>query len=50
MSTHNMKKHTLDEIFVGMHIEDPAQLSEIYDTWIIMTKDIDKEGYTIGFR
>lgn len=49
MSTHNMKKYTLDEIFVGMHIEDPAQLSEIYDTWIIMTKDIDKEGYTIGF-
>ena len=44
-----MKKYNSNEIPVGMHIDDPDQLSEIYDTWIIMTKDIDKEGYTIGF-
>lgn len=44
-----MKKCNSNEIHVGMHIDDPDQLSKIYDTWIIMTKDIDKEGYTIGF-
>lgn len=44
-----MKKYKLEDISVGMHIDDPDQLSKIYDTWIIMTKDIDKEGYTIGF-
>lgn len=44
-----MKKYNSNEIYVGMHIDDPDQLSKIYDTWIIMTKDIDKEGYTIGF-
>lgn len=44
-----MKKYNSNEIHVGMHIDDPDQLSKIYDTWIIMTKDIDKEGYTIGF-
>lgn len=41
-----MKKYNSNEIHVGMHIDDPDQLSKIYDTWIIMTKDIDKEGYT----
>lgn len=49
MNTDNMNKYTLSEIYVGMHIGDPDQLSKIYDTWIIMTKDMDKEGYTIGF-
>ena len=44
-----MKKYKLEDISVGMHIDDPDQLSKIYDTWIIMTKDIDKDGYTIGF-
>ena len=44
-----MKKYKLEDISVGMHIDDPDQLSKIYDTWIIMIKDIDKEGYTIGF-
>lgn len=44
-----MKKYNSNEIYVGMHIDDPDQLSKIYDTWIIMTKDIDKEGYIIGF-
>lgn len=44
-----MKKYRLNEIYVGMHIDDHRQLSEVYDTWVIMTKDIDKEGYTIGF-
>lgn len=49
MNTDDMNKYTLSEIYVGMHIDDPDQLSEIYDTWILMTKDIDREGYIIGF-
>lgn len=49
MNTDDMNKYTLSEIYVGMHIDDPDQLSEIYDTWIIMPEDPDGDGYIIGF-
>ncbi len=43
------KKYKLDELKKGMLIEDKNQLSEIYDTWIIMTRQSSKEPYTIEF-
>ncbi len=43
------KKYKLDELKKGMLIEDKDQLSEIYDTWIIMTRQSSKEPYTIEF-
>jgi len=32
-------KLEIDDIYVGMKIKDKEQLSMIYDTWILLTKD-----------
>ena len=44
-----MKKYKLEDISVGMHIDDHRQLSEVYDTWVMLTKDEVNGGYTISF-
>lgn len=49
MNTNDMKKYTLDEIYVGMHIDDHRQLSDVHDTWVILTKDEINGGYIISF-
>lgn len=43
------KKYTLEDIKVGMKINNKKQLSEIYDIWIIMTRTSSSEPYTIEF-
>jgi len=37
------------DIYEGMIIEDKSQLSNIYDTWIILVKVPGEEHYTIGY-
>ena len=44
-----MKKLTLDDISVGMEIDNKEQLSNIYDTWIFLVKDQRTKKYKIGF-
>lgn len=44
-----IKKYTLDELKLGMQIKDKSQLDEIYNTWIIMTKGLEEDLYTIEF-
>lgn len=43
------KKYKLTELSLGMKIKDKAQLSELYDTWIILTRQSPNEPYTIEF-
>ena len=43
------RKYSLGEIHEGMKIADKSQLSNIYDTWIILVKQSDLQDYTIGF-
>ena len=44
-----VKKYTLPELKVGMTIVNKSQLSEIYDTWILLVKQAEDTEYTIGF-
>lgn len=44
-----IKKYTLDDLRLGMKIDNKKQLCEIYDTWIIMTRQSSNEPYTIEF-
>lgn len=43
------RKYRLQDIKLGMQINSKEQLSEIYDTWVIMTRQKDEEPYTIEF-
>jgi hypothetical protein len=46
----NEKKYTLSELHKGMSIKSKEQLSNIYDTWILLIKSKpDDNNYTIGF-
>lgn len=45
----SLKKYTLKDLAVGMEIKDKEQLSNIYDTWIILIKDKTEKNYKIGF-
>lgn len=49
MSVASLKKLTLDDLFIGMEIQDKKQLSNIYDTWIFLIKEKGKDSYEIGF-
>lgn len=42
-------KFTLEDLYIGMEIKDKKQLSDIYDTWIMLVKNSNSEGYTIKF-
>ena len=42
-------KFTLEELYIGMEIKDKDQLSDIYDTWIMLVKNSDSDVYTVGF-
>ncbi len=43
------KKYKLEDLYVGMNISNKEQLGDIYDVWIILVKNNNGEGYTIGF-
>ena len=49
MSAASLKKYTLKDLVVGMEIKDKEQLSNIYDTWILLIKDKAAKNYKIGF-
>lgn len=42
-------KYTLDDLYIGMEITDKSQLSDIYDTWIMLIKNKNSGVYTVGF-
>ncbi|MCI9441751.1 MAG: hypothetical protein HFH15_11075 [Ruminococcus sp.] len=42
-------KFNLEDLYIGMKIQDKNQLSDIYDTWIILVKSNASDGYTIRF-
>ena len=42
-------KFNLEDLYIGMKIQDKEQLSDIYDTWIMLVKSSDSDGYTIRF-
>ena len=45
----NVKMLTLDDLYLGMEIEDKEQLSNIYDMWILLVRDKADSKYKIGF-
>lgn len=42
-------KFTLEDLYIGMEIKDKEQLSSIYDTWIMLVKNSNSDGYTVRF-
>ena len=42
-------KLELKDLYIGMEIKDKAQLSGIYDTWIMLVKNKNSDVYTVGF-
>ena len=44
----NLRKLKLSDLQIGMHVKK-EQLSEIYDTWIILVKKKNDNDYKIGF-
>ena len=42
-------KFTLEDLYIGMKIKDKNQLSNIYDTWIMLVKNNNSDVYTVGF-
>lgn len=44
-----LKKLSLQDLKVGMIIQDIEQLSNVYDTWIILYKKKEDSIWTIGF-
>ena len=42
-------KLELKDLYIGMEIRDKAQLSSIYDTWILLVKNKNSDVYTVGF-
>lgn len=49
MAVTALKKFTLDDLHLGMEINDKEQLSNIYDTWIFLIKNKGAKNYKIGF-
>lgn len=42
-------KLTIDDLYIGMEVKDKAQLSDIYDTWILLVKSKGSDEYTVQF-
>lgn len=42
-------KFRLEDLYIGMEIKDKEQLSNIYDTWVMLVKSSDSDIYTVGF-
>ena len=42
-------KLKIDDLYIGMEIKDKNQLSDIYDTWILLVKDKQTDAYTVKF-
>ena len=42
-------KFAVEDLYIGMEIKDKDQLSDIYDTWIMLVKSSDSDVYTVGF-
>lgn len=42
-------KFALQDLYIGMKIRDKNQLSNIYDTWIMLVKSTNSDVYTVGF-
>ena len=42
-------KFTLEDLYIGMEIKDKDQLSNIYDTWIMLVKSSGSDVYTVRF-
>lgn len=42
-------KFALEDLYIGMKIRDKNQLSNIYDTWIMLVKNNNSDMYTVGF-
>lgn len=42
-------KFALEDLYIGMEIKDKEQLSDIYDTWIMLVKSNGSDVYTVGF-
>lgn len=42
-------KLTLEDLYIGMEIKDKAQLSSIYDTWVMLVKNNNSDAYTVKF-
>ncbi len=42
-------KFTLEDLYIGMEVKDKDQLSDIYDTWIMLVKSNGADVYTVGF-
>lgn len=42
-------KFTLEDLYIGMEIIDKDQLSNIYDTWIMLVKNSNSDVYTVRF-
>lgn len=43
------RKFKIDDLYIGMEIRDKKQLSDIYDTWILLVKNENSGTYTIQF-
>ena len=48
MATLN-RKLKIDDLYIGMEIKDKKQLSNIYDTWILLVKNKYSDSYTVQF-
>ncbi len=44
-----LKKLTINDLRIGMQISSKDELSNIYDTWIILYKSPESKIWTIGF-
>lgn len=42
-------KFKIEDLYIGMEISDKNQLSDIYDTWILLVKSKNTENYTVQF-
>lgn len=42
-------KFKLEDLYIGMEIYSKDQLSDIYDTWVILVKNSDSDMYTVRF-
>lgn len=49
LMANNDNKFRLEDLYIGMEIENKNQLSGIYDTWIMLVKNNDSDVYTVGF-
>lgn len=47
--TSTKNKFKIEDLYIGMEISDKNQLSDIYDTWILLVKSKNAESYTVQF-